>query len=56
LVFGQVRRIVLDGARVVDEQKLTIGNRVRDVRQGPDGYLYLLTDSGNGALIRILPD
>jgi glucose/arabinose dehydrogenase len=56
LVFGQVRRIVLDGARVVDEQKLTIGNRVRDVRQGPDGYLYLLTDSGNGALIRVLPD
>jgi glucose/arabinose dehydrogenase len=56
LVFGQVRRIVLDGARVVDEQKLTIGNRVRDVRQGPDGYLYVLIDSGDGSLLRILPD
>jgi aldose sugar dehydrogenase len=56
LVFGQVRRIVLDGARVVDEQKLTIGNRVRDVRQGPDGYLYVLIDSGEGSLLRILPD
>lgn len=56
LVFGQVRRITLDGARVVDEQKLTIGNRVRDVRQGPDGYLYVLIDSGEGSLLRILPD
>lgn len=56
LVFGQVRRIVLDGARVIDEQKLTIENRVRDVRQGPDGYLYVLTDAPNGALLRILPD
>ena len=56
LVFGQVRRIVLDEARVVDEQKLTIGNRVRDVRQGPDGYLYVQIDSGEGSLLRILPD
>lgn len=56
LVFGQVRRIVLDGARVVDEQKLTMGNRVRDVKQGPDGYLYALIDSGEGTLLRILPD
>ncbi|EGV16411.1 PQQ-dependent sugar dehydrogenase [Thiocapsa marina] len=55
LVFGEVRRILLDGARVVDEEKLTIGNRVRDVRQGPDGYLYVLIDSGEGSLLRILP-
>jgi len=32
-----VRRIRLDGARVVGEEKLTIGKRVRDVREGPDG-------------------
>jgi glucose/arabinose dehydrogenase len=56
LVFGHVRRIVLDGTKVADEQRLTIGTRVRDVRQGPDGYLYVLTDAENGALIRILPD
>ncbi|MCS5564365.1 MAG: PQQ-dependent sugar dehydrogenase, partial [Oleiphilaceae bacterium] len=31
------------------------GNRIRDVRQGPDGYLYLLTDSNNGALLRLEP-
>ncbi|WP_296805792.1 PQQ-dependent sugar dehydrogenase [Thiocapsa sp.] len=55
LVFGEVRRIVLDGAKVVDEEKLTIGNRVRDVRQGPDGYLYVLIDSGEGSLLRIRP-
>ncbi len=55
LVFGQVRRILLDGTRVVGEQKLSIGQRVRDIRQGPDGWLYILTDERNGALLRILP-
>lgn len=55
LKFGQVRRIVLDGTRVVAEEKLSIGRRVRDLRQGPDGYLYLLTDESDGALLRILP-
>jgi glucose/arabinose dehydrogenase len=47
-------RRVLDGTRVVTEEKLTIGRRVRDVRQGPDGYLYVLTDEDEGALLRIL--
>jgi len=55
LKFQQIRRIVLDGTRVVSEEKLTIGQRVRDVRQGPDGYLYVLTDEEDGALLRILP-
>jgi glucose/arabinose dehydrogenase len=32
-----------------------LGERIRDVRQGPDGLLYLLTDSSNGRLIRLLP-
>jgi len=56
LKFGQVRRIDLDGERVVGEEKLTIGARVRDVRQGPDGFLYVLTDEPNGRLLRIVPD
>jgi glucose/arabinose dehydrogenase len=56
LKFRQIRRIVLDGTRVAHEDKLTIGQRVRDVRQGPDGYLYVLTDEDDGALLRILPD
>ncbi len=55
LKFLQIRRLVLDGARVVAEDKLSIGQRVRDVRQGPDGYLYLLTDHHDGQLLRILP-
>jgi glucose/arabinose dehydrogenase len=46
---------MLDGTDVVGEEKLTIGQRVRDVRQGPDGYLYVLTDEDAGALLRILP-
>jgi len=49
-----IRRLVLDGTRVVGEEKLTIGQRVRDVRQGPDGYLYVLTDEDDGALLRVL--
>ena len=56
LKFGQVRRIDLDADRVVGEEKLTIGARVRDIRQGPDGYLYVLTDEPNGRLLKILPD
>jgi len=55
LKFRQVRRIRVDGLRVVDEDKLDIGRRVRDVRQGPDGYLYLLTDEAKGAVLRIEP-
>ncbi len=55
LKFGQIRRIELNGERVVGEEKLTIGRRVRDVRQGPDDHLYVLTDEADGALLRILP-
>lgn len=55
LKFGQIRKLRLDGETVIGEEKLTIGQRVRDVRQGPDGYLYVLTDERDGALLRILP-
>ena len=43
--------------KVVRESKLLteLGERIRDVRQGPDGLLYVLTDSSNGKLIRLLP-
>lgn len=48
-------RLVLDGERVVAEERLLIerNQRIRDVRQGPDGALYVLT--GDGALLRIVP-
>ena len=56
LKFRQLRRTDLNGRSVVGEQKLSIGQRVRDVRQGPDGGLYILTDESNGALMRIVPN
>jgi glucose/arabinose dehydrogenase len=50
-------RLTLDGDVVVGEERLLTGafGRLRDVRQGPDGLLYLLTDSSNGQLIRLEP-
>jgi glucose/arabinose dehydrogenase len=56
LKFGYLDRIELADGKVVREQKLLEGvGRVRDVRQGPDGLLYLLTDSTDGRLLRLLP-
>ncbi|NEO57708.1 MAG: PQQ-dependent sugar dehydrogenase, partial [Okeania sp. SIO3B5] len=40
---------------VVTQESISIGQRVRDVRQGPDGLLYVLTDQPNGQLIRLEP-
>lgn len=50
LAFRMLVRLELDGERVVHEERLLtdLGKRIRDVRQGPDGYLYLLTDEGDG--------
>jgi aldose sugar dehydrogenase len=44
--------------RIVRETRLLrdLGERVRDVRQGPDGLLYVLTDAADGRLIRLLPN
>jgi glucose/arabinose dehydrogenase len=53
LVSQDVRRIELDGENVVRQERLLIGSRVRDIKQGPDGFLYVLTDEDNGRLIRI---
>jgi glucose/arabinose dehydrogenase len=52
----EVRRLELDSAgRVVAQESLPIGARVRDVRQGPDGAIYVLTDEKNGRLLRLVP-
>jgi glucose/arabinose dehydrogenase len=54
LVSRDVRHIELDeSGNVVNETSIDIGQRVRDVRQSPDGLLYILTDEANGQLIRI---
>lgn len=57
LRFQLLARLELDGERIVHEERLLerqVG-RIRDVRQGPDGYLYLLTDAPNGQLLRLEP-
>ena len=48
-------RLTLDGDHVTDEERLLadLGERYRDVRQGPDGWLYVLTDSRNGRILRL---
>ena len=48
-------RLRLEGNTVVGRERLLAerGERIRDVRQGPDGWLYLLTDSSNGKLLRL---
>ncbi len=50
-------RLTLDGNRVSGEEHLLAerGQRVRDVRQGPDGALYLVTDEDNGELWKVAP-
>lgn len=57
LVEKVLARIELDGERVRHEERLfaELKERIRDVRQGPDGYLYLLTDSPQGQLLRVEP-
>ncbi|MEW6334826.1 MAG: PQQ-dependent sugar dehydrogenase, partial [Thermodesulfobacteriota bacterium] len=57
LRFRMLVRLELDGEQVVHEERLIrreVG-RIRDVRVGPDGYLYLLTDEPNGVLARLEP-
>ena len=57
LKFGMLVRLKLDGEKVVREeriQRLSLG-RIRDVRVGPDGFIYLLTDERDGALVRLEP-
>lgn len=55
LGLGLLSRLVLDGGRVVREERVLqeVGARVRDVRQGPDGFVYLLTDEARGRLLRL---
>jgi len=49
-------RLTVDGRRITAEQRLLEGQaRIRDVRQGPDGWLYLLTDGAGGQVLRLLP-
>lgn len=57
LALTHLTRLELDGEKVVKEERLlgNLGLRIRDVRQGPDGLLYLLTDARDGKLLRLAP-
>jgi len=48
-------RLTLDGSKIAGEERLllNLAERIRDVRQGPDGWLYLLTDGDDGRVLRI---
>ena len=57
LAGEQVERITLRGTEVVNRETLLkdYGRRIRDVRNGPDGYIYLLIDESSGPVVRLEP-
>jgi glucose/arabinose dehydrogenase len=55
LVSRAISRLTLDGQRVTGEERIRLGARIRDVRQGPGGAIYALTDEGNGKILRLTP-
>ncbi len=57
LAHLHLRRLELEGDKVVAQESLLVdlSQRIRDVRSGPDGYLYVLTDRSNGQLLRLEP-
>lgn len=57
LAGRHVARLVLDGRRVVGEERLLVelNTRMRDVRDGPDGALYVLTDGPDSRILKLLP-
>lgn len=57
LKFGLLVRLDMADGRVVDEERLLDGafGRIRDVRTGPDGAIYLATDERDGRIIRLTP-
>ena len=56
LAGQQLRRVVFDGHRAVRQEVLLEGRaRIRTVKVGPDGYIYLLTDASDGEVLRLEP-
>jgi len=62
LLIGALRgqallRLELDGTKVLRETRMlqALNERIRDVRQCPDGWVYLLTDNADGRLLRLMP-
>jgi len=57
LKFATLVRLELDGERIAHEERMLTGQlgRIRDVQTGPEGFLYILTDAEDGALVRLSP-
>jgi len=57
LKFRSLYRLILNGEKIVAQERLlkSLHERIRDVRQGPDGALYVLTDSRKGRILRVTP-
>src|SRR5918993_2168069 len=55
LVARGVVRLTLQGQQVTGEERISLGQRIRDVRQGPDGAVYVLTDEASGEILRLTP-
>ena len=58
LVDQEVRHLKMESGKIVSEAPVfsEINARIRDVRVGPDGFLYILTDSDSGKVLRVVPD
>ena len=54
---GALVRLTVENGRVTSEERhlAELGDRIRDVQQGPDGLLYLVTDEDEGRLLRVVP-
>lgn len=58
MAIPTLSRLEFSGDKVTHEERLLedLGERIRDVRQGPDGMIYLLTDSNEGRLLKLKPE
>ena len=58
LAGQHLARLTLDGEKVIAEERLLLDRkeRFRDVRQGPDGFVYVITDEGSGKILRVSPN
>jgi glucose/arabinose dehydrogenase len=55
LLSNDIRRVDVEDGKIVGQDRIHIGQRVRDVREGPDGLIYVVTDEENGSLVRVAP-
>ena len=55
---GALVRLVLKNGRVTTEERYlgSLGDRIRDIQQGPDGLLYVVTDEDDGQVLRVVPN